>query len=1265
MLSCLRVLRTFAAPLLVAPFAMAWLIAPLAHPAVAEAASWTPGPSMGSARSGATPLLMADGAVLQMGGYVFEGNTQTFLNSAERYDPLSRTWHATSTMRVAFAFGQAALLSDGRVLVMGGYNSAGYVPPQLYDPTTDSWAFTLAPPANQSYWVVSLPGGKAMAGYEHDTITFDPDTGGWQDGPAPGVSHGSGAIAVPLSGGRFVLYGGFPASVGAPTGATEMYDPATGWTTWSTWTRPRVASHPVALTDGRILVVGGGNGHAGKADLLDPVTGAWTAAPDPHYVHNPQDSASPLRADRGFAQAAGHYGEVFDGATNSWHDAGLGNAYRDYATTMPLPNGSVLIAGGVASNAVATTELFVPAPSGPPLVTAPIEGAVVSGSVAIGATEDEAATIRFFSGGVLVDTEPASSAGQAIGSLSTYGLANGPMTITAQACTVGGCGPLSQARHVTLSNSAPTVSTPVTGQTIDGNITLAANAVGGGVRFLVDGTQRGFDADAPYTAVLNTYALSQGEHVVVAASCRADGSVCNGPQSSAVSFTVDHRPVVTSPSPGTVAGITPISVSGNGSSVRVLVDGVALPGSPVAPHAGVAQINWNTYGLANGSHVVTAQNCDLVYGCLEPSSDLALNVNNDKPAITSPAESAGLGSVSVVAVQAPGGTVRVELDGELIGTDSSAPYEVTLDPGAHAAGAHTLVARSCDMDGSTCNGPASDVVHITTEQHPGISAPLAGDSVTGVVTLKASSLAPKVRFAIDGTPVGSNVAVAGGVAQTTWSSFGHANGPITITAYGCDGSCGSSFSSVQASVANAAPVITSPPQGARVGDTAQVAVAAAPGQAIALYVDGTQVGLDSTAPYSFTWDADAWGAGTHSLGAVACSADGLVCDGPQSDARSVNVVRLHPGHGAITNQYFSPNADGIRDTTSVPVVIDEVSTVRASIRNSSGSEVWAKSYGTRAAGSFAVAWNGKTSAGAVLGNGAYAFTLEEKKLAYGGYLTGQTTALLYLDRSAPGLSGATDSGALYPISDGYRDAFAAVINSSERGTGILRIYNSANRLVFSKAATFASGRNSLGWNGRIGSGIAAAGTYHYAFQVTDAAGNKRLSASRTFAVSHKRLVGHAARATVTPAGSLVQQLVGSCSRVRTPSVDFGAGGYDYLSEYYCADYYGDGSGLAATRHKFTLPAAVKYSGIRVGVTGMEDLPGWGDVGVLLYEDRYGSTTGTGGVVAGSAYGTYTAPSASTSWLVNGRTIHWLFGTTDGDYYEVKSFTVSYTYYTLQ
>lgn len=91
--------------------------------------------------------LLANGKVLVVGG----DNASGPVSSAEIYDPASGTWSVTASMSRPRAVFSASVLTDGRVLAVGGYtliSGTGTSGPgstnsaEIYDPVTGLWAAT-------------------------------------------------------------------------------------------------------------------------------------------------------------------------------------------------------------------------------------------------------------------------------------------------------------------------------------------------------------------------------------------------------------------------------------------------------------------------------------------------------------------------------------------------------------------------------------------------------------------------------------------------------------------------------------------------------------------------------------------------------------------------------------------------------------------------------------------------------------------------------------------------------------------------------------------------------------------------------------------------------------------------------------------------------------------------------------------------------------------------------------------------------------------
>ncbi|WP_263415891.1 Kelch repeat-containing protein [Terriglobus albidus] len=146
------------------------------------------------------------------------------LKSAEIFDPSTGQWSATGSMNISRYGHSAALMADGRVLILGGETTetvgAGdqVLDVEIYDPATGK--FTLA--------------GRLIDGRSFHALTE-------------------------LHDGRYLLAGGNKLS-NTPLYTTEIYDPEKGKSTPGPEMRDfRVRARSVKLVSGKVLVIGGHN----------------------------------------------------------------------------------------------------------------------------------------------------------------------------------------------------------------------------------------------------------------------------------------------------------------------------------------------------------------------------------------------------------------------------------------------------------------------------------------------------------------------------------------------------------------------------------------------------------------------------------------------------------------------------------------------------------------------------------------------------------------------------------------------------------------------------------------------------------------------------------------------------------------------------------------------------------------------------------------------------------------------------------------------
>jgi hypothetical protein len=295
----------------------------------------------------ATATLLADGKVLIAGGFGLTAGADGFLtrlNNAEIFDPATGTFSATGSMIQARWRHTATLLSDGQVLIAGGYFDAicTTASAELFDPATGTFSSTglmltervrhTATLLNSGE-VLMVGGSNGCAPDSSDDPPWDPlFVESYKPGPGNFLAGSDmsttriGHAAIRLVDGKVLILGGIPAVQNLheqppnPSYA-EVYDPATrALSPVASLTISQKGYTATLLTSGNILIVGGVDGEGNptsEAGLVDPPTGSFTA------------TGGPVTA------RVGH-------------------------TATPLNDGRVLVTGGTdnSGNATATTELY-------------------------------------------------------------------------------------------------------------------------------------------------------------------------------------------------------------------------------------------------------------------------------------------------------------------------------------------------------------------------------------------------------------------------------------------------------------------------------------------------------------------------------------------------------------------------------------------------------------------------------------------------------------------------------------------------------------------------------------------------------------------------------------------------------------------------------------------------------------------------------------------------------------------------------------------
>ena len=242
------------------------------------------------------------------------------------YDPTSNTWERTAQPKHPRNGATLALLTDGNVLVLGGWTSEERFPPvetiytvlptvEQYDPSTNEWTEVtpMTQPRSQETATVMPEGDVLVTGGVNQindgpfadsvntTEIYDPGTNSWR-ALAPMAIARDGHTATLLPDGTVLVAGGGDCStlpsVGACLGygspsvsgdccaasSAELYNPATN--TWS-FTAPvtsGVESTATLMPEGALLVTGGN---------FEPVDTHELNTVEIYAAHYPPDELNP------------------------------------------------------------------------------------------------------------------------------------------------------------------------------------------------------------------------------------------------------------------------------------------------------------------------------------------------------------------------------------------------------------------------------------------------------------------------------------------------------------------------------------------------------------------------------------------------------------------------------------------------------------------------------------------------------------------------------------------------------------------------------------------------------------------------------------------------------------------------------------------------------------------------------------------------------------------------------------------------------------
>jgi len=920
-------------------------------------------------------LALADGRTMTFSGWLETGGTNNAVElyivpggwSAERLAPFSPPLYPW-----------LHLLPDGRV-----FQSGAQVSSHIFDPGPQTWTTSVARmlyPNERTYGSsVLLPlrpgegyrgrimimGGDNPATASAEIIDLSQPSPAWRALPpmsAPRIQMN----AVLLPTGKVLALGGSASNNTASTASldADLFDPdSETWSPAGRMARARMY-HSVALLlpDATVWVAGS-----------NPQQGSWdntTEVYRPAYLFTPAGAPASRPAITGAPAAVG-YNATFQVTTPNAADIGSVALVRPGSSThafnfeqrlvnLPFTAGSGTLTLTSPPNANVAPPgyymLFLVNRSGVPSVAAwvqvtstpgnqPPSGTITNpaGDVTIRAGEsvtfagtgtDPDGTVTGFAWSFPGGT-PASSTSPTPGAVTfaTPGTYDVTLVVTDNA---GSSDPSPPRRRITVQAAGLTAgfTAPAAGATVTGTqaVTMTVdNAAGSSNTFTltIDGVQVFTTTTASTSASYSwdTRPFPDGAHTLGLTVRDATGATATASRTVTVNNTGSpgNEISVSFPnlSPGqTVRGLATVRIAAAGTTgtsnrFSIMVDGVAR--DTVLTNATTIDWAWNTIGLTNGSHTVSATVTDAT-GRTGTGSEYVNVQNTLSVFITSPAAGATVSGIVWVNIWVEGvsGSANVftlSVGGTVIGSATSSARHVTLpwDTAQTPNGVRTLVAQVRDA----ANNGGQDTRAVTVQNAgsaptAAFTSPAAGATVSGTVGVGMAAgggTAPYTyRLTIDGVQVFTTTTSATSASHawntTTGPDGSHTLG-LTVTDSTGAAAAATRVVTVQNGGAALTAAFTSPAAGATVGGTVSVGLAAGGGTAPYTYrlsIDGSPVFTVTTSARSaaFSWNTTTTSNGGHTLGLTVTDAAGV-------SAASTRTVTVSNAAGTLQVALTTPS----------------------------------------------------------------------------------------------------------------------------------------------------------------------------------------------------------------------------------------------------------------------------------------------------------------------------------------------------------------------
>jgi N-acetylneuraminic acid mutarotase len=261
-------------------------------------------------------------------------------------------WSSTTDPDAIRGSNTATLLKDGRVFVVGSLGNE--MTAEIYDPTSATWTrqadpirTRTIPPASAtllSNGRVLLVGGDALNGYKTSEV-FDPSDGAWTVAADLNIPRWYGEVTA-LADGRVLIAGGVPPGGVNYLRAAEIYDPTRNtWTITGSMVQARPWFTMATLRDGTVLAAGGHYANI-TSEVYNPVTGTWSKKSSATVTGAEQQfTLTVLRDGRALAVGGLYTHHLYDPISKTWRATAPPDVTAYFTTATLLQDATVLVAG--------------------------------------------------------------------------------------------------------------------------------------------------------------------------------------------------------------------------------------------------------------------------------------------------------------------------------------------------------------------------------------------------------------------------------------------------------------------------------------------------------------------------------------------------------------------------------------------------------------------------------------------------------------------------------------------------------------------------------------------------------------------------------------------------------------------------------------------------------------------------------------------------------------------------------------------------------